>query len=66
MMTDDVLSKVASELPSIEENLQKAEDLIQALREAGEDVSSQEVEIRDAKRRLMRWKQMLKKRGYSV
>ena len=65
-MAEDILGKVAQDLSSINENVFLARELISALKDAGEEVTEQENNLRTLERRKVRWEKMLQERGYAI
>ena len=65
-MAEDILGKVAQDLSSINENVFLARELISALKDAGEEVTEQENNLRTLERRKVRWEKMLQERGYAT
>ena len=65
-MAEDILGKVAQHLSSINENVFLARELISALKDAGEEVTEQENNLRTLERRKVRWEKMLQERGYAI
>lgn len=63
-MPDEILESVAQDMRSINERLSRARDLAEAMREAGEDVTTLESQIHQLEVRKQRWELMLKNRGY--
>ena len=62
-MTSQVLRDIASDFARIEPAIAEAEELIAAMREAGEETASMEADLRALKLRKGKWQRMLKARG---
>lgn len=62
-MANQVLEGIAQDLPKIDAAIEEAEDLIAAMKEAGEDTSGMDAKLRDAKTRRTKWARMLEGRG---
>ena len=62
-MSDEILQGIAQDITEVDAALDTAADLIGAMKEAGEDVSTQEAEIRALRMRKTKWERMLKSRG---
>ena len=62
-MTNPVLERIAEEIKDIEASISEARELIEAMREAGEDVSTLERTLVELETRKERWSRMLKARG---
>jgi hypothetical protein len=66
MPENEVLKSVAADIANINKSIAQAEELISALREAGEPVSEQESALRTLRIRKEKWERMLQARGYST
>jgi len=62
-MASEVLTNIATSMKDVESKISEGEELIKALKEAGEDVSAMEVSMRELKARKEKWARMLKNRG---
>jgi hypothetical protein len=62
-MPSQVLIDIASDFKRVEPAIEEAEELIKAMREAGEDTTTMEAELRTLKIRKGKWERMLKARG---
>ena len=62
-MPSEVLKNIAEDFKRIEPAIEEAEELIAAMREAGEDTATMEAELRTLKSRKTKWERMLKARG---
>lgn len=62
-MSSEVLKTIAGDFKKVDPAIEEAEELITAMREAGEDVVSMEAELRVLKTRKTKWTRMLKARG---
>ena len=62
-MPSEVLKNIAEDFKRVDPAIQEAEELILAMREAGEDTVKMEAEIRTLKTRKTKWERMLKTRG---
>lgn len=62
-MPSQVLKDIAEDFARVEPAITEAEELIQAMRDAGEDTTSMEAELRTLKLRKGKWERMLKARG---
>lgn len=65
-MSDDIFQKVATEMQDVDNAISVSRDLINALKEVGEDVAERESELRNLEKRKVKWDRMLKKRGYNI
>lgn len=65
-MSDPILSEVAQDVRSVNEQMERARTLISALREAGEDTTELQSTLRGLELRKNKWETMLKNRGYTV
>lgn len=63
MPENEVLRGVAEDLKEIEPKIEAARDLVNAMREAGEDVTELQADIRDLEIRKRKWERMLSARG---
>jgi len=63
-MSDDVLDQIAEDIKNLKPKLDRARDLIEAAREAGEDVTALQSQLNDLEMRKARWVRMLRRRGY--
>lgn len=66
MAIDEILKRTAKDLKKIESTVLDSEELLQFMRQAGEDVTNQEKELRDLKTRRDRWIRALKVRGIEI
>ncbi|MBA7641290.1 hypothetical protein ES703_48967 [subsurface metagenome] len=62
-MPSQVLKDIAADFKRVDPAIAEAEELIAAMREAGEDTVSMEAELRVLKTRKTKWERMLKARG---
>jgi len=62
-MPSEVLKNIAEDFKKIDPAIAEADELIQAMREAGEETAEMEAEIRTLKTRKVKWERMLKARG---
>lgn len=62
-MTSQVLRDIASDFKRVDPAIKEAEELISAMREAGEDTTQMEADLRGLKLRKGKWERMLKARG---
>lgn len=62
-MPSQVLKNIAEDFKRVDPAIMEAEELIAAMREAGEDTISMEAELRTLKARKTKWERMLKTRG---
>lgn len=65
-MNDEVLDRVAEDIKKVENQIDRAEELLDAAQEAGEDVTSLRTRLQDLKMKRDRWVNMLKRRGYTL
>lgn len=64
-MADDVLAKVASDLKTVNGEIESASSLIQVLKEAGEDTVKAESDLRQLTIKRDKWQRTLEARGYT-
>ena len=62
-MPNQVLKSIAEDFKRIDPAILEAEELIEAMREAGEETATMEAELRTLKVRKTKWERMLKARG---
>lgn len=62
-MTSQILKDIAMDFDRVAPAITEAEELIAAMREAGEDTATLEAELRSLKTRKGKWERMLKARG---
>ena len=62
-MASEVLKNIAADFAKIDPAITEADELIQAMREAGEETAEMEAELRTLKTRKTKWERMLKARG---
>lgn len=62
-MPSEVLKNIAADFKRVNPAIKEAEELIQAMKEAGEETSGMEAELRKLKMRKDKWQRMLKARG---
>lgn len=65
-MASQVLKDIASDFARVNPAILEAEELISAMREAGEDTATMEADLRTLKLRKTKWERMLKARGLKV
>ena len=65
-MEIDILTKVAGDIKGINTTISQARILIDCLKDAGEDVTEMESNLRNLEKRKARWESMLEGRGYAV
>ena len=63
-MASEILRGIAADIKDVQVAIDEAEDLIAAMKEAGETVTEMEAELRDLKIRKTKWERMLTARGY--
>ena len=66
MAPSEVLIGIAKDVKDITARIAEAKDLIGAMKEAGEDVSKLQTDLRDQEIRKQRWERMLEARGMST
>jgi len=62
-MENEILNGVAKDMEQVTKRLVQAQDLVDALKEAGEDTSKMESDMRLLQMRKGKWETMLKNRG---
>jgi len=62
-MENEILNGVAKDMEQVTKRLVQAQDLVNALKEAGEDTSKMESDMRLLQMRKGKWENMLKNRG---
>lgn len=62
-MPSEVLKNIAEDFKKVEPAIAEAQELIDAMKEAGEDTATMEAELRVLKTRKTKWERMLKARG---
>ncbi len=62
-MANEILKGIAEDMKEVETAITEARDLVSAMKEAGEDVSVMESDMRDLEIRKVKWDRMLKSRG---
>lgn len=62
-MPSEVLKNIAEDFKRVDPAIAEAEELILAMREAGEETATMEAELRTLKTRKTKWERMLKARG---
>jgi len=62
-MPSEVLKNVAQDFKRVQPAIEEAEELIKAMKEAGEDTAVMEAELRKLTIRKTKWERMLKARG---
>ena len=62
-MANEILKNIAGDILEVNTKIEEAQDLIGAMKEAGEDVSVMEVDLRKLIIRKNRWETMLRARG---
>ena len=65
-MNAEPLAQIAENLKLINVRMAYGQELIEAMREAGEDVVELDTSMRELNRRKLRWEGMLRARGYEV
>jgi hypothetical protein len=64
-MADDVLDKVASDLVTINTEIERANSLIGVLKSAGEDTMKAEADLKTLMIKRDKWQRTLTDKGYS-
>ena len=62
-MANEILSGIAADMKEVDVAVHEAEELLEAMKEAGESVTELETELRTLKIRKNKWESMLKSRG---
>lgn len=62
-MSNEVLSNIASQFGDVEKQIVEAENLIKAMEDAGENVTTLKAELSALKMRKDKWQRMLSARG---
>lgn len=65
-MANPVLEGIGRDITQINKNIEEAEEIIQAMKEAGEDTATLEQDLKTLRIRKGKWEQMLINRGISV
>ncbi len=66
LVAHEALEKLAENIRTINARIVEGEELIEAMRDAGEDVIELDTSMRELKRRKLRWESMLQARGIEV
>ena len=62
-MANETLKAIGEDINKITESIAEAEELVSALKEAGEETATLESELRTLKVRKGKWERMLRNRG---
>ncbi len=62
-MASEILRGIAADIKDVDVAIAEAEDLINAMKEAGESVAEMEPDLRELKIRKIKWAKMLSSRG---
>ncbi len=62
-MASEILQGIAGDIKDVQVAIDEADDLVSAMKEAGETVTELEATIRTLKTRKVKWENMLKSRG---
>ena len=62
-MASEVLKNIAADFSRIDPAIKEAEELISAMKDAGEETSKMEAELRKLAMRKDKWSRMLQARG---
>ena len=62
-MASEVLKQIASQFGDVEEQIKEAEELLKAMGDAGEDITTMRADISALKLRRDKWVRMLAARG---
>lgn len=65
-MPDPILEDVATRMQELNAFLKRGQDLLNAMKEAGEETGELTNELNRARIRKTKWENMLKARGYKV
>lgn len=65
-MSDEILETVAANISEVNRQIERAQNLINAAKEAGENVIELEQRLQDARLKKVKWENMLKARGINV
>lgn len=63
---NEVLAGIAADIGQINKQIEQANELIGAAREAGETTATLEADLRSLQIRKKKWEDMLKARGYTI
>lgn len=63
---NEIFQEVADDIKNAEHDMENARVLIDAMKEAGEEVIEMEKDFRDTRLRVDKWKRMLKSRGANI
>jgi hypothetical protein len=63
-MANEMLKQVAEDFKTLNPKIKEAEEVLEFARKAGEDVSTQEADLRKVKLRRDKWATQLKNEGY--
>lgn len=59
-MANDALKQVAQDFKTVAPKMAEAQELIDAMKESGEDTSQMETDLRKLRQRALKWERMLK------
>ena len=62
-MADEILKGIAADIKDVDIAIEEADNLLAAMKEAGETVTELETDLRDLKIRKVKWQKMLEARG---
>lgn len=65
-MPDPILQEAAERMQEFNQQIERSQELVNALKEAGEPYSELQTEINKLRVRKAKWEHMLKSRGYKV
>jgi len=65
-MANEVLDGIATDLGKINQEIKTAKEYLSVLKDAGEDTSKMEADIRTLEIRKAKWERTLEARGYKI
>lgn len=65
-MANEILAGIAEDMKAVNVAIKEADDLVDAMKEAGESVTDLETELRSLKIRKVKWQKMLESRGIAA
>jgi predicted nuclease of restriction endonuclease-like RecB superfamily len=63
---NEILDRIAQDLKEIRRAIREARELIEFAKQAGEDVTDLEAQLRELEKRKARWERALEAQGYTL
>lgn len=65
-MNEEIYTKIAKDIKDVNGEIEKAKDLLKALRDVGKDTTVQERTLNELAREKVKWEKVLKSKGIQI